>query len=82
MQSIQAIYALSHAIANFPIIYECGCFGTASLVCILKWRGQLPFSLALIICKYAMNTIMCIMNFINAMHCICARSPTFGASHF
>jgi len=29
-----------------------------------------------------MNTIMRIMNFIKAMHCICARSPSFGASHF
>ena len=30
MQSIQTLNALSHAIANFPIIYECGCLGTAS----------------------------------------------------
>ena len=26
----QTLSALSHAIANFPIIYECGCLGTAS----------------------------------------------------
>ena len=31
MQSIQTLSVLSYAIANFPIIYECGCFGTASL---------------------------------------------------
>ena len=30
MQSIQTLNALFHAIANFPIIYECGCLGTAS----------------------------------------------------
>ena len=30
MQSIQTPNVLSHAIANFPIIYECGCLGTAS----------------------------------------------------
>ena len=30
MQSIQTLNALSHAIDNFPIIYECGCLGTAS----------------------------------------------------
>ena len=30
MQSIQTLNALSHAIANFPIIYECECLGTAS----------------------------------------------------
>ena len=30
MQSIQTLNALSHAIANFPIINECGCLGTAS----------------------------------------------------
>ena len=30
MHSIQALNALFHAIANFPIIYECGCLGTAS----------------------------------------------------
>ena len=29
MQSIQTLNALSRAIANFPIIYECGCLGTA-----------------------------------------------------
>ena len=28
------------------------------------------------------NTIMCILNFINAMPCMCARLPSFGASHF
>ena len=30
MQTIQTLSALSHAIANFPIIYECGCLGTVS----------------------------------------------------
>ena len=30
VQSIQTLHALSHAIANFPIMYECGCFDTAS----------------------------------------------------
>ena len=30
MQSIQILNELSHAIANFPMIYECGCLGTAS----------------------------------------------------
>ena len=30
MQSIQTLNALSHAIANFQIIYECGYLGTAS----------------------------------------------------
>ena len=30
MQSIQTLNALSQAIAKLPIIYECGCFGTAS----------------------------------------------------
>ena len=30
MQSIQTLNALSHAIANFLIIHECGCLGTAS----------------------------------------------------
>ena len=30
MQSIQTLNALSHAIVNFPVIYECGCLGTAS----------------------------------------------------
>ena len=30
MQSIQTLNALSHAIANVPMIYECGCVGTAS----------------------------------------------------
>ena len=30
MQSIQTLNALCHAIANFTIIYECGCLGTAS----------------------------------------------------
>ena len=30
MQSIQTLNALSHAIANFTIIYECGHLGTAS----------------------------------------------------
>ena len=29
MQSIQTFNALSDAIANFLIIYECGCLGTA-----------------------------------------------------
>ena len=29
-----------------------------------------------------MNTIMRIINFINAMHCTCARLPSFGTSHF
>ena len=27
MQSIQTLNALSHTIANFPIIYVCGCLG-------------------------------------------------------
>ena len=30
MQSIQILNARSHAIANFPIIYECVCLGAAS----------------------------------------------------
>ena len=30
MQRIQTLNALSHAIANFLIIHECGCLGTAS----------------------------------------------------
>ena len=30
MQSIQILNALSHAIANLPMIYECGCLDTAS----------------------------------------------------
>ena len=30
MQSIQTLNALSHAIANFQILYEYGCLGTAS----------------------------------------------------
>ena len=30
MQSIQTLNVLSHAIANFQILYECGCLGTAS----------------------------------------------------
>ena len=30
MQSIQSLNALFDAIANFPIIYECECLGTAS----------------------------------------------------
>ena len=29
-----------------------------------------------------MTTSMLIMNFINAMPCMCARPPSFGTSHF
>ena len=40
--------------------------------CDLRWRGYFPLYLPLIICNCVMNTIMRIMNFINAMPCTCA----------
>ena len=49
---------------------------------ILRWWGQIPLYLPLIVCNSVMNTILRIMNFTNAMPCICARSPSFGTSHF
>ena len=47
-----------------------------------KVAGLLPLYLSLIICNCVMNTCMRIMNFINAMPCMCATSPSSGTSHF
>ena len=44
MQSIQTLNALSHAIANCTIIYECGCLGTVSWFVFITLMHSCDFS--------------------------------------